>query len=136
MGVDDLLPIVEAAAMLGFATLHEGDFVISAEGHAFVEADILDRKLLFRDAALKYVVLLEQMDSILKRKSDHSIAEEFFHDLLDEHFSEEEVKRQLETALQWGRYAEIFDYDAKTGRLFLPEAASDAAAASSTIISP
>jgi hypothetical protein len=65
------------------------------------------------------------MDSILKRKSDHSINVEFFHDILDEHFSEDEVKQQLETALHWGRYAEIFDYDAKTGRLFLPETATE-----------
>ena len=136
MDIDDLLPIVEAAVMLGFATLHEGDVVISPEGQGFVEADILNRKPLFRDAALKRVVLLQQMDSILKRKSDHSIAEEFFHDILDEHFSEDEVKRQLETALQWGRYAEIFDYDSKTGRLFLPESSTDGAGISPTIVSP
>ena len=61
------------------------------------------------------------MDSILTRKSDHSIAVEFFHDILDEHFSEDEVKQQLETALHWGRYAEIFDYDSNTGRSFFPK---------------
>ena len=66
---------------------------------------------MFRQAALEHVTILKQIDSILKRKSDHSIADEFFHDILDEHFSEEEVQRQLETATNWGRYAEIFDYD-------------------------
>lgn len=30
-------------------------------------------------------------------------------------------RRQLETAIQWGRYAEIFDYDAATGKLTLTE---------------
>ena len=38
--------------------------------------------------------------------------------MLDEHFSSDEVERQFETALNWGRYAEIFDYDSETGRLF------------------
>jgi NitT/TauT family transport system ATP-binding protein len=47
---------------------------------------------------------------------------EFFHDLIDEHFSQDESQRQLETAIQWGRYAEIFDYDAATGKLTLTEA--------------
>ena len=47
---------------------------------------------------------------------------QFFRDLLDEHFSEDESRRQLETAIQWGRYAEIFDYDAATGKLTLTEA--------------
>ncbi len=130
------LPIVEAATVLGFATLHEGAVAISAEGKAFVEADILQRKVLFRDAAVKRVALLSQMDSILKRKSDRSIAIEFFHDILDEHFSEDEVKQQLDTALHWGRYAGIFDYDSKTGRLFLPETATEGSTVSPTTVSP
>ena len=33
--------------------------------------------------------------------------------MLDEHFSEDEAERQLDTALNWGRYAEIFDYDSR-----------------------
>jgi len=41
--------------------------------------------------------------------------------LLEEHFSEEESRRQLETAIQWGRYAEIFEYDAGSGKLTLTE---------------
>jgi len=136
MEVDDLLPIIEAAVLLGFMTLQEGDAAITPEGHAFVEADILQRKVLFRDAALMRVALLAQMESILKRKSDHSITIEFFHDILDEHFSEDEVKQQLDTALHWGRFAEIFDYNADTGRLFLPESAADGAGFSETTVSP
>jgi NitT/TauT family transport system ATP-binding protein len=44
---------------------------------------------------------------------------EFFHDILDEHFTETEVQKQIETALGWGRYAGIFSYDAETGNLRL-----------------
>ena len=49
------------------------------------------------------------------------VSEEFFRDILDEQFSEEESRRQLETAIQWGRYAEIFDYDSASGKLTLTE---------------
>ena len=44
---------------------------------------------------------------------------EFFRDILEEHFSEEETQRQLDTALHWGRYGEIFFYDADSDRVFL-----------------
>jgi NitT/TauT family transport system ATP-binding protein len=121
MEVDDLLPTVEAAALLQFAKLKEGDAEITPQGKAFAEADILTRKVLFREAALNHVSLLRVMDRTLRTKSDHTIEEEFFHDLLDEHFTEEEVQRQLETALNWGRYAEIFDYDSDTERLVLAD---------------
>lgn len=117
MDVEDLLPILEACVLLGFAWLKEGDVQITPQGIAFADADIQQRKILFRNAALEHVMILKQIDSILKRKSDHAIADEFFHDILDEHFAEDEVQRQFETAQNWGRYAEIFDYDRASGRL-------------------
>jgi NitT/TauT family transport system ATP-binding protein len=117
MDVEDLLPILEACVLLGFAWLKEGDVQLSKSGEAFADADIQTRKVLFRQAALEHVTILKQIDSILKRKSDHAMADEFFSDILDEHFAEEEVKRQFETATNWGRYAEIFDYDRENGRL-------------------
>ena len=129
MDVEDLLPILEACVLLGFAWLKEGDVQISPQGAAFAEADIQQRKVLFRQAALNHVTILKQIDSILKRKSDHSIADEFFHDILDEHFAEDEVQRQFETAMNWGRYAEIFDYDREHGRLVQTEPPSPAESA-------
>jgi NitT/TauT family transport system ATP-binding protein len=123
MDVEDLLPILEACVLLGFAQLKEGDVEITPSGAEFANADIQRRKVLFRDAALEHVTILKQIDSILKRKADRSITDEFFHDILDEHFAEEEVQRQLETAINWGRYAEIFDYDRESGKLTQTESA-------------
>ena len=117
--VDDLLPIVEGATLLGFATATEGDVDITPEGRAFAEADISKRKALFRKATLARVALLQKMKQALESRSDHVMPVEFFHDLLDEHFTEDEVERQLETALNWGRYAEIFGYDPGSDKLQL-----------------
>lgn len=121
MDVEDLLPILEACVLLGFVWLKEGDVQITPAGIIFANADIQTRKVLFRKASLEHVTILKQIDSILKRKSDHSIADEFFHDILDEYFAEDEVQRQFETAMNWGRYAEIFDYDRETGKLMQAE---------------
>jgi NitT/TauT family transport system ATP-binding protein len=120
--VDDLLPIVEGAALLRFATTREGDVKITPEGRAFAEANISVRKLLFREAALRHVALLQKMKSALESRSDHVMPLEFFHDILDEHFTETEVEKQIETALNWGRYAEIFSYDRESGNLQLDDA--------------
>jgi NitT/TauT family transport system ATP-binding protein len=122
LGIEALLPTVDTAMLLGLLRVEEGDAIITPEGRAFAEADIQTRKAIFRKAALANVPLLRQMEQALKAKANRTLSEEFFHDLLDEHFSEEESRRQLETAIQWGRYAEIFDYDAATGKLTLTEA--------------
>ena len=120
--VDALLPTVDTAVLLGMLRLEEGSAIITPEGQAFAQADIQARKAIFRKAALVNIPLLAQMQNALRAKSDRTLSDEFFRDLLDEHFSEDESRRQLETAIQWGRYAEIFDYDAATGKLTLTEA--------------
>ena len=119
--VDALLPTVETAALLGLLKLEEGDAIITPEGEAFAKGDIQERKAIFRGAVLVNVPLLRQMEQALKAKANRTLPAEFFQDLLDEHFSEEEARRQLETALQWGRYAEIFDFDAASGKMTLTE---------------
>jgi len=46
--------------------------------------------------------------------------------MLDEQFSAEESQRQVETAVNWGRYAELFDFDASRRRFILPDAHEEA----------
>jgi NitT/TauT family transport system ATP-binding protein len=115
--LDDLLPIVEAAVLLGFAHSDRGDIEITPEGKAFAEADIEKRPALFRDAALAHVSLLQQMASALASKKDHTMPLEFYRDVLDEHFAPAEVQKQIETVLHWGRYGGIFTYDSERDRL-------------------
>jgi len=130
MEVDDLLPIVDAATLLGFAKSDRGDIELTSEGKAFADADIETRTKLFRDAALAHVSLLQQMNSALANKADHAMPLEFFRDILDEHLAEAEVEKQIETALTWGRYAGIFTYDSANDRLLL-HASTEADRASS-----
>jgi NitT/TauT family transport system ATP-binding protein len=124
MEVDDLFPIVDEAVMLGFAESTQGDVQITPAGKEFAEADITTRKKLFRDAVLSHVTLIQQIRNALERKSDRAVPLEFFRDVLDKHFSQEDVQHQLDAALNWGRYAEIFTYDSQTDRLLLDEAAN------------
>ncbi|HMD31772.1 MAG TPA: AAA-associated domain-containing protein, partial [Candidatus Acidoferrales bacterium] len=122
MDLDDLLPIVEACTLLGFIEVAEGDARLTAAGHAYAEAGIDRRKQIFRDAALERVSLLRHIQGALRSKTDHTLPAEFFRDILDERFSAEDADRQLKTALDWGRYAEIFEYDSASDRLTLQDA--------------
>ena len=128
--IDDLLPIVDAAQLLGFLTVEEGDAAITPSGEQFANSEILRQKELFRNAAVENVLLLRQIRRALDAKSDHTVPEDFFLDMLDEQFSEEESLRQLETAVNWGRYAELFDFDSARRRFVLPDALEDEIAAS------
>src|SRR5258707_4403589 len=98
--VDALLPTVDTAVLLGLLRVEEGHAIVTPEGQEFARGDIQTRKKIFRKTALAHVPLLRQMEQSLKAKSDRTLPDEFFRDLLDEHFSEDEARRQLETAIQ------------------------------------
>jgi NitT/TauT family transport system ATP-binding protein len=129
--IDDLLPIVDAAQLLGFLTVTEGDAAITPTGAEYANSEILRQKELFRAAALENVLLIRQIVRAIEAKSDRSVPEDFFQDLLDEQFSEEETILQLETAINWGRYAELFDFDVSRRRFILPEKLNETESASS-----
>jgi len=120
-----LLPIVEAAALLGFVKTERGDVELKPAGKAFAEADINERKALFRDAAMANVTLIQQMECALRKKSNHRMPLEFFRTVLLERLPEDETRQQIDTALNWGRYGEIFTYDAARDELTSIESESD-----------
>jgi hypothetical protein len=45
---------------------------------------------------------------------------EFFLGIWDDDFLLDEAESQLATAVDWGRYAELFEYHSSEGRLYLP----------------
>lgn len=125
LAVDDLLPILDAAVMLGFAVVSQGDVRLTEIGQDFATTTILRSKDLFRQQALSHVPVLGSIVQTLQAKHSGSMRADFFLDLWEEHFPHEEAERQFATTVDWGRYAELFEYDASEDRLYLPEASLD-----------
>jgi len=119
--VDDLLPIVDAAVLLGFAKVAQGDISLTETGKDFATTTILRSKDLFRQEVLANVPMIVSMVQSLREKQNGSMRGDFFLDLLDEYFPHQEAEKQFSTAVDWGRYAELFEYDATEERLYLPE---------------
>jgi NitT/TauT family transport system ATP-binding protein len=118
--VDDLLPLLDAAVLLGFAEVANGDVRLTPMGQDFATTTILRSKDLFRQQALGRVPVLSSIVHTLRQKENGSMRSDFFLDIWDDHFPSEEAERQMATAIDWGRYGELFEYDASEGRLSLP----------------
>jgi NitT/TauT family transport system ATP-binding protein len=117
--VDDLLPLVDAAVMLGLAEVHDADLEITDQGREFAGGDIDSSKLLFGKLASERVPLIKAICSGLRATNDGTLREGFFLDLLRRGFTDDEAREQLDIAIDWGRYGELFEYDKETGQLVL-----------------
>ena len=121
--VDDLLPLVDAAVMLGLAEVHDADLELTDAGREFVTADIDASKMLFGKLAAERAPLIKAICKGLQATNDGTLREGFFLDLLRRGFSDDEARRQLDIAIDWGRYGELFDYDTDTDQITADPAA-------------
>lgn len=85
-----------------------------------MDADIDTGKRLFAAAAVR-APLINAILRALHATADGSLREGFFLDVLRHRFSTEEARRQLDIAIDWGRYAELFEYVAERGELVLEQ---------------
>jgi NitT/TauT family transport system ATP-binding protein len=123
--VDDLLPLTDAAELLHMARIDGSDIELTPEGKEFAAADILTSKQLFARQAAKYAPLVRAIVQALAATDDHTLRTGFFLDVLRRGFSAEEARSQLDVAIDWGRYAELYDYDSDDEELTLEPGAQD-----------
>jgi NitT/TauT family transport system ATP-binding protein len=124
--VDDLLPLVDALVLLGFAEVEGPRLRLTVEGVGFGGADIQESKRIFARAAIDRVPLIRVIRAGLERGADGCLQAGFFRDILRRSFGEEEATEQLDVAAQWGRYAELFEYDATAQQFCLEREAGGA----------
>jgi NitT/TauT family transport system ATP-binding protein len=110
--VDDLLPLVDALVLLGFAGLHGDRLELTANGQVFAGASIQDSKEIFARASLDHAPLVRTIYRSLRGSRDDTLPAGFFTDILRTSYGEDDAARQLDVAVNWGRYAELYDYDA------------------------
>ncbi|MDI3327447.1 MAG: nitrate/sulfonate/bicarbonate ABC transporter ATP-binding protein [Alicyclobacillaceae bacterium] len=119
LDVEDFLPIVEGAELLGLVKVEHGDIELTDVGRRFAEASVLERKEIFRELVLKKVPTMEKMLWVLQSKRNKQIPREFFLQIFERRFGPDEAAKQLDILIDWGRYAELFGYDEQGGRLYL-----------------
>lgn len=118
----DLFSLIDAVRLLGFADVAGGAVTLTPLGRDFASATILQSKEIFAKQALDRMPMIAAIVRALHEKANKSMRAEFFLDILDEYFPLEEAKRQFATAVDWGRYAELFEFDAVEDRVYLPDA--------------
>ncbi len=119
--LDELLPLCETMQMLRFAELEEGDVRLTEQGSRFVLAETEERKRIFGTALREHVPLIGAIRQVLDERWNHRARGERFRDELEDHMSPDYARETLVTAIGWGRYAELFDYDDEADQFLIEE---------------
>lgn len=113
-----LFQLCEAAELLGFATIAQGDITLTSLGQTFAEASILARKGIFA-TRIRRLPIFRWVLETLKALDKSELEWEMLEGALGEEFPPEEARRQADLIIDWGRYAEVLAYDDSEGILYL-----------------
>jgi NitT/TauT family transport system ATP-binding protein len=119
--VDDIFPIIEALELLQFADVSSGRVVLNGAGRQYAAATAQVGRQMFSAAALEHAQLVSMIAANLKRSPSHSMRGGYFRNLVGKHHGTKEAEEQLDTAIDWGRYAELFEYDDMRDEFKLPD---------------
>ena len=120
----DLLRIIETAELLGFASVAKGDITLLPLGETFAEASILARKEIFA-TRIRRLPLINWILSLLTAADRQRLKWDVVLAALELDLPRAEAEKQLDTLINWGRYAEIFAYDDDDALFYLEQPAAE-----------
>jgi NitT/TauT family transport system ATP-binding protein len=109
----ELLEVLNALILLGFAYLTNGDILLTELGARYVKSE--ERQEMFGKQLLEHVPLIAYICHGLEQDKSGDLPEDLFLKLLRFTLSEEEAERALRMAIEWGRYGDLFEYNFNTG---------------------
>jgi len=118
---DTLFQLLEAGRLLGFIKVEHGDVALLPAGHVYVDSTDAKRKEIFAEHLVHHISLATHIRRVLDERRDHRAPEDRFLQELEDYLTDDEAERVLDQVINWGRYAEIFEYDYNSGFLSLPE---------------
>jgi NitT/TauT family transport system ATP-binding protein len=107
--LDALHPLLQAARLLGWARVERGDYDLTDEGQRVAAAAVTERKALFRARARGLPLIAAILQAL---GAGAPVSREAVLAELRPQVAPPEAERQVDTAVDWGRWAELFDYDA------------------------
>ena len=113
LDIDNLFPLLEALDLLRFVQIIDGYPKLTDDGHKFIEFDIDQKKEKFAAKILEHIPLFQHINKTINHEHNRIVHIDIFKQELQDYLSETETNKLLKTAIAWGRYAEIFAYDAE-----------------------
>jgi NitT/TauT family transport system ATP-binding protein len=122
--------VVKAGELLDFLDTPKNQVLLTDIGRRFLDADINGRKKIFHDQLLTLGTFRFVLQ-LLQEARGHRLSKEIVLEELAVRLTTEDVEKVFSTIVGWGRFGEVWSYDAKTEELYLEHEEPAAAPAAS-----
>lgn len=112
------IAVTKAGELLDFLDTPKNQVLLTDLGRRFLDADINGRKTIFRNQ-LRTLGTFRFVMHLLKEARDSRLSKEIIEEELCIRLTTEDVDKVFNTIVGWGRFAELFGYDASSEELFI-----------------
>jgi NitT/TauT family transport system ATP-binding protein len=116
----ELLAVVKAAENLGLVKTPGSDVVLEPFGKKTMELPMNEKKRTIRER-LRKLPLFASIETLLRRQEDLALPKDIVLESLVMWLPDENPETIFKTIVNWGRYAELFAYDADEERLSIDQ---------------
>jgi NitT/TauT family transport system ATP-binding protein len=118
------IAVVKAGELLDFLDTPKNQVLLTDLGRRFLDADINGRKIIFRDQLLTLSTFRFVLH-LLKEAKDNRLHKDIIEEELAVRLTTEDVEKLFHTIVGWGRFGELFGYDASSEELWIdPESSA------------
>jgi len=117
--LDDILPAIEAAEMLGFIKVDSGDLILTDKGKEYLAANSMQRKKILHQLLSK-IGLFQWLIEQLKKRGNEMSKDELIA-LLEGEMPDVDATKLIKWIIEWGRHALILRYDSNSQTIRLGE---------------
>ncbi len=115
MDIDRLGPIIDAAELLGFVKVQEGDLTITDLSRKVLHANVRERKTIIREIIDDVPMFRQVME--MARAAGRPLSREEVLGAIAERFGTHNAKDLFDALVYWGRYTELVHYDSELEEL-------------------
>jgi NitT/TauT family transport system ATP-binding protein len=112
------IAVVKAGELLDLLDTPKNQVLLTDLGRRFLDADINLRKKMFRDQLLA-LGTFQFILHLLQEAKRNRLTKEIIEEELCVRLTTEDVEKVFNTIVTWGRFAELFGYDASSEELYL-----------------
>ncbi len=112
------LGVVKAGEMLEFLETPRNRVKLTPLGSQFLDADINERKRLFRQQ-LQSLSVFRFLVQILTEAKEHRLSHEIVEEELVVRLPTEDLEKLIKTIIQWGRFGELIGFSPEESTFFL-----------------
>ncbi len=118
LDLDHVIPLLDAAELLGLVQSASGRLSLTQAGKKFVDAGLIERRKLLKESISTTPVVKKVTDLLSSRRSKKmnkkSLLKYFKTDL-----SDNDAETNVARLIEWGRHAELLGYDSDSDQVYL-----------------